>query len=64
MYELVSKLPEVSPLRNVLPYQLVGVLNGPFLPGGVAVGEINRRIQGLGYPPVPAELHPVVRSYR
>ena len=61
---LVSKLPEVSPLRNVLPYQLVGVLDGPFLPGGVAVGEINRGLQRLGYPPVPAELHPVVRSYR
>ena len=64
MYEFICKFPEVSPLRDVLPYQLVGVLYRAFLPRGVAVGEVNRRFQGLRYRPVPAELDPVVRGYR
>ena len=64
MYVFVGQIPEVSAFRNVLADKFVGVFDGSFLPGGVTVGEINRGLQRIGYPPVTAELHAVVSSYR
>ena len=64
MDELVAEFPEVRPLRDVLPYQLVHVLYRAFLPRGVAVREVHRGLQGLRYFPVGTELKPVVRGYR
>ena len=40
--------------------ELVHVLDGAFLPGGVGVGEVNRGAQGLRNPLMAGELAPVV----
>ena len=63
MYVFVGQIPEVSSFRDVLADNFVGVLDGPFLPGGVTVRKVYGCLQSPGYPPVPAELHAVVRSY-
>ena len=64
MYVFVGQILEVSPFRDVLADKFVGVLDGPFLPGGVAVRKVYGCVQCRGYPPMPVELHAVVRSYR
>ena len=63
MYVFVSQIPEVSAFRDVLTDKFVGVFDGPFLLGGVTVRKVYGCVQSLGYPPMPAELHAVVRSY-
>ena len=61
---VVAQLPEIGPFRDVLPDEFVGVLDRSLLPRGVAVGEVHGGLQRLGYLPVAAELHAVVRGYR
>ena len=64
MDELVGKFTGISPFRYVLPDQLVRILYCSFLPGGIAVCEVDCGFQGICHPLVPAELTPVVRGYR
>lgn len=51
---------EVCSFREVLSYELVGVFNGSFLPGGVSIGEVDCRSESLAYAFVFPELDAVV----
>ena len=62
--EVVRHVAEIETLGKILSDELVHVLDGAFLPGGVGVGEVNRGAQGLRNPLMAGELAPVVGGDR
>lgn len=55
---------EISAFREILAYEFVGVLDGPFLPSGVGVREIDCSAEPLGDCAVCGEFRAVVGGYR
>ena len=53
---------DVRPFRDILPYQLVPVFYGPFLPRAIRIGEEYRDMEFSGYPFMFGELAAVVRG--
>ena len=53
---------DVGSFRDILPYQLVAVFYGSFLPCAIGIGKIHGHVELLGYPFMLGELTAVVRG--